>query len=61
MHVGSGRADQPAGPGSGKVKIGFVTDMSSLYADVDGKNGAIAMQMAIEDFGGRRWASPSSS
>ena len=36
-----------------KVKIGFVTDMSSLYADVDGKNGALAIQMAIDDFGGK--------
>ena len=24
-----------------KVKIGFITDMSSLYADVEGKNGAL--------------------
>ena len=30
-----------------KVKIGFVTDMSSLYADVEGKNGALAIQMAV--------------
>jgi len=36
-----------------KVKIGFITDMSSLYADVDGKNGAVAVQMAIDDFGGK--------
>ena len=35
-----------------KVKIGFITDMSSLYADVEGKNGALAIQMAIDDFGG---------
>ncbi|MDR2853470.1 MAG: ABC transporter substrate-binding protein [Burkholderiaceae bacterium] len=35
------------------VKIGLITDMSSLYADVEGKNGAIAMQMAIDDFGGK--------
>jgi len=35
------------------VKIGFVTDMSSLYADVEGKNGAVAIQMAIDDFGGK--------
>ena len=35
-----------------KVKIGFITDMSSLYADVEGKNGAVAIQMAIDDFGG---------
>ncbi|MGJ7528608.1 ABC transporter substrate-binding protein [Variovorax sp. GB1P17] len=36
-----------------KLKIGFITDMSSLYADVEGKNGAIAIQMAIDDFGGK--------
>jgi branched-chain amino acid transport system substrate-binding protein len=36
-----------------KVRIGFVTDMSSLYADVDGKGGATAIQMAIDDFGGK--------
>ena len=36
-----------------KVKIGFITDMSSLYADLEGKNGAVAIQMAIDDFGGK--------
>ena len=36
-----------------KVRIGFITDMSSLYADVEGKNGAVAIQMAIDDFGGK--------
>lgn len=36
-----------------KVKIGFITDMSSVYSDPDGKNGAIAVQMAIDDFGGK--------
>nr|WP_286197276.1 ABC transporter substrate-binding protein [Variovorax boronicumulans] len=36
-----------------KVRIGFVTDMSSLYSDVDGKGGATAIQMAIDDFGGK--------
>ncbi len=36
-----------------KVKIGFITDMSSLYADVEGKNGVVAIQMAIDDFGGK--------
>ena len=41
-----------------KVKIGFVTDMSSLYADVEGKNGALAMQMAIDDFGGKALGQP---
>ncbi|MCE1249327.1 MAG: ABC transporter substrate-binding protein [Comamonadaceae bacterium] len=41
-----------------KVKIGFITDMSSLYADVDGKNGALAIQMAIDDFGGQVLGKP---
>jgi len=36
-----------------KVRIGFLTDMSSAYADLDGKNGAMAIQMAIDDFGGK--------
>ena len=41
-----------------KVKIGFITDMSSLYADVEGKNGAMAIQMAIDDFGGKVLGKP---
>lgn len=41
-----------------KVKIGFVADMSSLYADLEGKNGATAIQMAIDDFGGKVLGQP---
>ena len=41
-----------------KIKIGFITDMSSNYADVDGKNGAVAIQMAIDDFGGKVLGKP---
>jgi branched-chain amino acid transport system substrate-binding protein len=36
----------------GAVKIGFITDMSGVYADQDGPGGAEAMRMAIADFGG---------
>ncbi|SOD30667.1 amino acid/amide ABC transporter substrate-binding protein, HAAT family [Variovorax sp. YR752] len=36
-----------------RVKIGFITDLSGFYADVEGKNGALAIQMAIDDFGGK--------
>jgi branched-chain amino acid transport system substrate-binding protein len=32
--------------------------MSSLYADVEGKNGAVAIQMAIDDFGGKVLGKP---
>src|SRR5690606_18612909 len=48
----------PVAHAQDKVKIGFITDMSSLYADVDGKNGALAIQMAIDDFGGKVLGKP---
>jgi branched-chain amino acid transport system substrate-binding protein len=34
------------------IKIGFITDMSGLYADIDGPAGAEAIKMAIADMGG---------
>lgn len=34
------------------VKIGFITDLSGVYSDIDGKGGAEAIRMAIADFGG---------
>src|SRR5476651_456504 len=34
------------------VKIGVLTDMSSLYADINGPGAVVATQMAIDDFGG---------
>lgn len=35
------------------VKIGFITDLSGLYADIDGNGGVEAIKMAIADFGGK--------
>ena len=34
------------------IRIGFITDMSGLYADIDGPAGADAIKMAIADMGG---------
>ncbi|EHK66350.1 ABC transporter substrate-binding protein [Achromobacter arsenitoxydans] len=34
------------------IRIGFITDMSGVYSDIDGKAGLDAIRMAIEDFGG---------
>lgn len=34
------------------IKIGFITDMSSVYSDIDGPGGAEAIKMAIADMGG---------
>jgi branched-chain amino acid transport system substrate-binding protein len=33
------------------IKIGFITDMSGLYSDIDGLGGAEAIKMAIADAG----------
>ena len=35
------------------VKIGVLTDMSSLYSDATGKGSLAAVQMAVADFGGK--------
>jgi branched-chain amino acid transport system substrate-binding protein len=35
----------------GTIKIGVLSDMSSLYADVGGPGSVLAAQMAVEDFG----------
>ena len=35
------------------VKIGVLTDMSSLYADATGKGSVTAVQMAVTDYGGK--------
>ena len=34
------------------IKIGIITDMSSVYADLDGQGGVEAIKMAIADAGG---------
>ncbi|HEY5801367.1 MAG TPA: ABC transporter substrate-binding protein [Burkholderiaceae bacterium] len=34
------------------IKIGLITDMSGVYADIDGPGGAEAIKMAIADMGG---------
>ena len=34
------------------IKIGIITDMSSVYADIDGQGGVEAIKMAIADMKG---------
>ncbi|HEX7438692.1 MAG TPA: ABC transporter substrate-binding protein [Caldimonas sp.] len=34
------------------IRIGFITDMSGLYADIDGPAGVEAIKMAVADMGG---------
>ncbi len=40
------------------VKIGVLTDMSGLYAEVGGEGAVVAAKMAIEDFGGKVLGKP---
>ena len=47
--LGAGAAQ--AQMSDGIVKIGVLSDMSSLYADLDGAGSVVAAQMAVEDFG----------
>jgi branched-chain amino acid transport system substrate-binding protein len=37
----------------GVVKIGVITDLSSIYKDLAGRGSEVAVRMAIEDFGGK--------
>jgi branched-chain amino acid transport system substrate-binding protein len=39
--------------GTGPLRIGFITDMSGVYADIDGQGGAESIKMAVADFGGK--------
>jgi branched-chain amino acid transport system substrate-binding protein len=47
--IGAGGAQ--AQISDGVIKIGVLTDMSSLYTDLSGKGSELAARMAIEDFG----------
>ncbi|OZI59633.1 ABC transporter substrate-binding protein [Bordetella genomosp. 11] len=45
-------AIQAQGISNDVIRIGFITDMSGVYSDIDGKAGVEAIRMAIEDAGG---------
>ena len=44
---------QPAQVSDGVVKIGVLSDMSGVYADLGGSGSVLAVQMAVEDFKAR--------
>lgn len=58
LTVGLGAAATQAQVSGSSVKIGFITDMSGLYADLDGPGGVEAIKMAIADFGGKVLGKP---
>jgi branched-chain amino acid transport system substrate-binding protein len=53
LAVGFGTASAFAQAQTGPVRIGFITDMASLYADIDGPAGAEMIKWAVQDFGGK--------
>ncbi|MBP6019574.1 MAG: ABC transporter substrate-binding protein [Burkholderiaceae bacterium] len=50
--LGLATSGQAAGISDDVIRIGFITDMSSVYSDIDGNAGADAIRMAIADAGG---------
>src|SRR3974390_1159234 len=40
------------------LKIGVLTDLTSVYADIGGQGNIEAAKMAIEDFGGQKFGKP---
>lgn len=55
MAMGGAQAEGISG---GKVKIGVMADMGGPYGDLCGKNCVTAVQMAVEDFGGKVLGKP---
>ncbi|MBC7731800.1 MAG: ABC transporter substrate-binding protein, partial [Bacteriovorax sp.] len=53
LAVGLGSFAAVAQTQTGPVRIGFITDMASLYADIDGPAGAEMIKWATQDFGGK--------
>jgi branched-chain amino acid transport system substrate-binding protein len=62
LALGQGAAKQAAAkPGAisgNMVKIGVMTDMSGLYADLSGPGSVEAARMAVQDFGGKVLGKP---
>jgi branched-chain amino acid transport system substrate-binding protein len=48
--AGSASAQQP---NSEPVRIGVLTDMSGVFADISGPGAVVGVKMAVEDFGGK--------
>src|ERR1700749_2631361 len=52
--AGPALAQQPAAP----LKIGVLSDFSSVYSDIGGMGNVEATKMAVEDFGGQMFGQP---
>src|SRR4051812_50054334 len=57
LAVGSVSAQQKVADTS-PVRIGVLTDMSGLFADISGPGALVAVNMAVKDFGGKGGGRP---
>ena len=53
LAIGLGATGAFAQANSGPVRIGMITDLSGLYADIDGPAGVEMVKWAVQDFGGK--------
>ncbi len=51
--LAAGFAAAASAQGTGPIRIGMITDMSGLYADIDGPAGVEMVKWAVQDFGGK--------
>ncbi|RDK08317.1 ABC transporter substrate-binding protein [Cupriavidus lacunae] len=58
LFAATAAAADPAPISDGVVKIGVLTDMSSIFSDIGGKGSVVAAQMAVDDFGGKVLGAP---
>jgi branched-chain amino acid transport system substrate-binding protein len=58
LTIASANASAQTGASGGSVKIGVLTDMTSLFSDIGGTGSVVAARMAVEDFGGKVLGAP---
>lgn len=56
--LGAAQAQTTGTLSNDALRIGVLTDISGVYADISGKGAVEAVKMAVEDFGGRMFGKP---
>ena len=56
--VGAAHAQNTGTLSNDVLRIGVLTDINGVYADISGKGAVEAVKMAVEDFGGRIFGKP---
>jgi branched-chain amino acid transport system substrate-binding protein len=56
--IGTASAQTPGRLSNDVLRIGVLTDLGGVYADISGKGAVEAVKMAVEDFGGRMFGKP---